>query len=601
MLSCFIISKYILYNCDVYASDCSQERILDMLASDLARMSLEEICDLYDQGRFPADLSSLSLSEIIKIADTEDVREDPNQAEASAGSQVSASPLVYVSAQLSPSPQVSASISDRQDKVDKNFSWREKLPNSNNTNVPLLLWRADENNTATVTLAFGLYKEEFNDMEKKELIEIKMRAADGKDVYDKFEVNLDFPKDEKLARKTSGLAGSGSQYLCTYCDANRNTVMDPPYSGDAKVSLTNNLLMEAAHYCQLNPDKRSQAELSKISLGTKHMPICSTDPVKEKPDALHLDINVTKQLVTIANRLFHHKRTGQPLKYNKTEVDKTEMNSSEALYHKKLRERIATLPEITQNPGNFAREFCDESNADFIKQPLPEILDTEIWIDLMKLWRKMRSVHKRKEDPSDDEVKLFKSWVVEFQEKFFSLKWVPAANQIHRLSHIAFFMQSSSIRSIGAYSLEGLEHGNFSTKDGEIRRIWKGNTKEGNKQLFRHLRFQSSPTLRNAVKQLEVDKRKQMTCSKCGVLGHSKTSKRCHMYGLEPTQSDETADLDDSQFEEVDQSQFAEMDDNDDAVGGIVSSDEEYFEETTVTVDENNEIITDENNQCSTS
>merc|ERR1712096_155512 len=132
--------------------------------------------------------------------------------------------------------------------------------------------------------------------------------------------------------------------------------------------------------------------------------------------------------------------------------------------------------------------------------------------------RNMRSVHKRKEDPSDDGVKLFKSWVVEFQEKFFSLKWVPAANQIHRLSHIAFFMQSSSIRSIGAYSLEGLEHGNFSTKDGEIRRIWKGNTKEGNKQLFRHLRFQSSPTLRNAVKQLEVDKRKQMTCSKCGVL-----------------------------------------------------------------------------------
>ena len=81
------------------------------------------------------------------------------------------------------------------------------------------------------------------------------------------------------------------------------------------------------------------------------MPLCSTEAVQETPDALHLDNNVKKQLVTIACRLLHHKRSGQPLTYIQSDGDKKEMVSSEALYHNKLRERLATLPELTQNPG----------------------------------------------------------------------------------------------------------------------------------------------------------------------------------------------------------------------------------------------------------
>lgn len=546
-----------------------------MLPSELAQMSLEDICELYASGSFPADLTHLTLGDIVNIADQEDQQndsEDRNRA--------------GVSASSTSRDELLASSSDSQNKENKKFMWREEHPNSNNTNVPLLLWRGDENNDATLALAFGLYEEEFNDLENNELLEVKVTSSDGNAVFEKISVDLDFPKDEKLSRKTSGLAGSGSEFLCTYCNASRNTVMDPPFYGDASVSLTNNLLKEAAHYCLLNPEKKSQAQLSKISLGTKQMPICSTDPGKERPDALHLDINVTKQLVTIASRLFHHKQSGQPLKYNKTEVDKKEMESSEALYHKKLRERIATLPELTQNPGNFAREFCDENNAEFIRQPLPDIPDTETWNDLMKFWRNMRSVHKRKEDPTDDDIELFKSWVIEFQEKFSSLKWVPAANQIHRLSHLAFFMQSRPIKSIGAYSLEGLEHGNFSTKDGELRRVWKGNTKESNKQLFQLLRLQSSPTLRNVVKQLEVDGRKEMKCTKCGVSGHKRTSKKCSLYGLESV----STELDESEVASGGEwSSAAELDESEVASGGEWSSDEESLEVTTVVVDEDEE------------
>ena len=128
--------------------------------------------------------------------------------------------------------------------------------------------------------------------------------------------------------------------------------MNPPHSGCAEVTLTNQLLKETGTYCQLNPAKRSQAQLSKVSLGRVDKPLTSTEPVDERPDTLHMDINITTNLVTIAERLFYHKQTGQPLKYTKTENDKKSMDSCSAQYHQILRHDITTLCEITQNPGN---------------------------------------------------------------------------------------------------------------------------------------------------------------------------------------------------------------------------------------------------------
>ena len=206
-----------------------------------------------------------------------------------------------------------------------------------------------------------------------------------------------------------------------------------------------------------------------------------------------------------------------------------------------------------QCPGNFFREFMDEANKDFVREPLPDIPDSMVWIDLMALWRNMRAIHKSSKDPSDNDIELYKAWVVEFQEKIFSLKWVPVANQIHRLSHLAFFMQSKPIRSIGAYSLEGLEHGNFSTKDGESRRVWKGDSRLGNRQLFRYLRLQSSPLLRRAAAKMEGEKRKQMQCSKCGGIGHSKSSSKCPLIGIAQEQNVEPiADLGELDLGDID-------------------------------------------------
>ena len=528
--------------------------------SDLLKMSLKDYCELYRSGNLPDQFKNLTLNEIAIKAGEESASVDEEQYD----------------------------IVLDHEQQEKSFQWREKFPNSNNTNVPLVLWRGDENNGATLALAFGLYDDEFSELKTHHSLEVEVKASDGEATTVKFDVDLDFPKDEKLARKHAGLAGSGSDNLCTYCSCSRNTIKNPPHSGDACVTLTNTLLKEASHYCRLNPARKSQAAISKIALGIKETPLSSTEPGDERPDALHLDINVTKHLITIAARLFHHKESGQPLRYEKTEVDKKEMENSEAKYYKILREKIATLPELTQCPGNFAREFLDECNADFVRKPLPDIPEADTWNELMELWRKMRSIHKSSRDPTDEEIGQFKSWVISFQEKIFSFQWVPVANQIHRLSHIAFFMQTKPIRSLGAYSLEGLEHGNFSTKDGEARRIWRGNSKESNKQLFRLLRMHASPSLRRVSKLLEGKKRKQMKCSKCGLPGHKRTNRKCRLFlETEASQDEETIDTED----DINLSNDAE----DETVTELeLSFDEDSAIETTVIVDQDGSILSEE-------
>ena len=466
----------------------------------------------------------------------------------------------------------------------KDLIWREAKPNSNDSNIPLLLWRGDENNQATLALAFGLYDQEFKKLQHEKNLKVLVEKSDTENLLETVIVNLDLPKDDKLARKAHGQAGSGSDFLCTYCDASRKSVSKPPYSGDKEVTLTSTLLSEAARYCNLNPGKKSQADVVKHSFGMKETPITSTEPSQETPDPLHLDINVSQHLITIGSRIYHFGSEENPtFQYEKTELHKKAIERSEAKYFSILREKITTLPELTQFPGNFAREFCALENAQFISDPLPKCPAKLIWVRLMQLWRCMRQIHKSNTDPSLQAIEMFKVMVIEFQEKLYSFLWVPPANQVHRLSHLAFFMQSRELSSIGAFSLEGLEHGNFSTKLFESTRVWKGNSKEGNKQLFRILRLKGSPTLKRAAKILEGKKRKPDKCSRCGQTGHKKNMTMCPLFNemeeyTESEEDDQTiSEEDDGSQTEVTSADESQIDDSNEDSGE--DSKEEDLEE----------------------
>ena len=239
-----------------------------MLPADLAKMTLSDYCALYSSGNLPEEFNHLSLSDIVRLSD-----EDSES-------------LVVPRGDIT--EVVATAEMEESNTIEKKFEWREPLPNSNNTNVPLVLVRGDENNEATVGLCLGLYESEFKDLDNNETLEVEVKGSDGNLRSDKFQVDIDYPKDEKLARKTSGLAGSGSDYLCTYCSSRRTTCMDTPPAGDSKVTLTNTLLRETAQYCLKNPSKKSQEQIASVARGVKVKPVCCTEPCSERPDALHL-------------------------------------------------------------------------------------------------------------------------------------------------------------------------------------------------------------------------------------------------------------------------------------------------------------------------
>ena len=158
-------------------------------------MSLLEICELYNSGDLPEEFSKISLTELVNLADEEE------------------------SAVLDSTGTTTGTIA-------KKFTLREDIPNSNFTNVPLVLFRGDENNEATLSLVCGLYDEEFEKLGKHEDLDVKVETTDGLKKFVRVEIDIDFPKDEKLSRKVSGLAESGSEFLCTYCSSSRNACIN---------------------------------------------------------------------------------------------------------------------------------------------------------------------------------------------------------------------------------------------------------------------------------------------------------------------------------------------------------------------------------------
>ena len=154
----------------------------------------------------------------------------------------------------------------------------------------------------------------------------------------------------------------------------------------------------------------------------------------------------------------------------------------------------------------------------------------------------MRSIHKSNEEPSVENIELFRLFAVEFQEKVYSFTWVPPANQVHRLSHVAFFMQSRDVKSVGAFTLWGLEHGSWTKKVFDSTRVWRGDSIVANKQLFRLLRLRGSPSLKREAQKLERAKRKLDKCSKCGALGHRKNMRVCPQYEQLEEHSDSDSD-----------------------------------------------------------
>lgn len=73
--------------------------------------------------------------------------------------------------------------------------------------------------------------------------------------------------DEKRDRSDSGLQGSGSTFLCTLCDADRESAVSNRGNFNINRSIDENL--KVYEYIRINPDKLSESESQKYAKGVK--------------------------------------------------------------------------------------------------------------------------------------------------------------------------------------------------------------------------------------------------------------------------------------------------------------------------------------------
>ena len=124
-----------------------------MNSSDLASMSLNDICEIYKKGYFPPDLAHLTLSDIVKIAEEEEniqrdvegnqgeVENVPEEGEELASEEANEEENIQQDLQVNqgeienapeegeePARNVAAVSNDQERK----FWWKEMKPNSNN-------------------------------------------------------------------------------------------------------------------------------------------------------------------------------------------------------------------------------------------------------------------------------------------------------------------------------------------------------------------------------------------------------------------------------------------------------------------------------------
>ena len=119
-----------------------------MLPSDLAHLSVRNICDLYASGSFPEEFKNLTLRDLITEAVRGEESGQPSVVEEqhivdSRQPSLEAGQTGPEEVQTGPESGRMSLETDRVQIQVKKVQWREKVPNCNNTNVPLFLWRGD--------------------------------------------------------------------------------------------------------------------------------------------------------------------------------------------------------------------------------------------------------------------------------------------------------------------------------------------------------------------------------------------------------------------------------------------------------------------------
>ncbi|XP_078608410.1 LOW QUALITY PROTEIN: V(D)J recombination-activating protein 1-like [Branchiostoma floridae x Branchiostoma japonicum] len=260
--------------------------------------------------------------------------------------------------------------------------FEEPKPNSVQSNRPIVECIGDENDASTVNVCIGPVERERLVMKDK-----VMRVHITENI--KRAHSLTFSNsmiDEKWDRSHGGLAGAGSRFLCTLCDAVRDESLQKADSYCITRTLSN--ITETAAILRTNPNKLSDAALSQQAHGVKCdcESLLTTEPWEWGIDATHADINMGNFFKTL---IYYIREVAQVTSWGKTADVKDLIDIAETRLDEHMMCEVGLSPSLMM-PGNYARDMFKHVDK------MVEVVDNPAWrsalIDVLGQFCKLRRV-----------------------------------------------------------------------------------------------------------------------------------------------------------------------------------------------------------------
>lgn len=401
-----------------------------------------------------------------------------------------------------------SALSNADEKV---VLFREPEPNSVRVSRPVLTVIADENNKASMIPCMSGIEAERKYLEGKVL---KVQIP-GQGIYRSHRMQFFTSMvDEKLDRSQGGLAGAGSTYLCTLCEATRETAKSK--LGSFSISRTESGITVAAEYARVNPEKLSADKMTEYCKGVKSRPLLLSEPCCRGIDATHADINlgnffrkiIVREIATVS-------------KWEETPDIKPMLEDASKRLDIHLRAKLGVAPQYFALPGNYAKLLFDPKNEEHFLSLIPDETHKENLASVLRMFQSLRSVYRATEPTtSPDAVNTYKNRAVEMGKLLIlHFPYAPITNYLHKIvEHVQEIIDDPhGIHSVGALSSEGNEAGNK-----VFRKLRKSHARTSSPvQCLRDIMWlhwlYTSPKLRT----LAAVHRNKQRCSNCHMLGHN--------------------------------------------------------------------------------
>ena len=385
----------------------------------------------------------------------------------------------------------------------------EEKPNSVRTNRPLLEAICDENNRASSLVCLLPIENERSFMKDK-IFRVQHENGWRRHCLKFFNSMI----DEKLDRKESGLAGSGSSFICTLCEATSKTAVTD--LGTFKISRTYSDTKEIAAYIRINPDKLSQSAIDNISKGVKRTPLLQAEAIEKCLDATHADIN----LGSFFKKLLVREVAGIT-QWEATADVKPILKDAEVRFDMHLKNTIGINPELMM-PGNYARVLFDKVNESKVLSLIPHEERRKHLSSVLFKFRLMRKVYRAKDPKKEcpEDISTYKVTAVEMARLLLvHFEYVSWPNYFHKVvEHVQEIIESPyGPGTVGGISGEGNECGNKIFRHMRKNLARKGNTLGGLRDVLWCHWLYSSPEL-CILAEITL---KQTRCSLCLEIGHN--------------------------------------------------------------------------------